>query len=391
MVKIELNERYQGRPSRAEMKRRWDLASKAMKEQDIDCLIMQANEGVLCQHLRWFAERRPTHYTIVMFDQDQNLSIISHGPKGMKVPTYSVEFANSICVPQMSNAWYGNNFISDQAIDIIKKNGYKKLGLLGLNLMSAAFYNNLTKSLPQNEVVDASEMIDQLVAVKSEEELGMLRDAVQLHDAVGNAIPALVYAGRLERELGADLAKLAIISGADEYLGNILIASQRIPAGRHPFHCQNKIIEVGDTLDILFEVPNKSGYYADFHHYWSVGDPLPEAVKAMELAQVAQEYMASICKPGAKASDIFNEMNEWKQSRGMGPETRMHGHGQGYGLVERPYFDSCDPMILKENMYLGLHPPVNVGEAKVNPSYNYIVTKDGAKRISTFTQKLVVI
>ena len=391
MVTIELGKRYQARPSAAEMRRRWQLAAQTMKERDIDCLVMQANEGMLCQYVRWFAERRTAHYCVVLFDRDQNLSIIGHGPLGNQVPAYGMEFANSVCVPQVANAWYGNNVVSDQAAALVKKGGYKKVGLVGLNLIPAAFYLNFTSSLPGVEMTDATEMVDQMVVVKSEEELRLLGDAVLMHEAVGNAIPSLVYAGRLEREFGADLIRLAVLAGADEYLSNIMLCSQRMPGPMHSIHYQNKLIEAGDTLNVLFEVPSITGYYADFHHYWSVGAPCPEAAEAMDLAAEAHEYLARLCVPGAKASDVFHRMNEWKIQRGMEPERRMHGHGQGYGLVERPYFDAMDPMILEENMFLAFHPPIQVRGAQVNPSSNYIVTRNGAKRVNSFTKKLAAI
>jgi len=373
------------------MKRRWNLASAAMKEQNIDVLIMQATEGMFPQYVRWFAERRTGQPCVIMFDRNHNLSIMSHGPLGNKVHTYGMEFANSICEPQVSGASYGKYAMSNHAINIIKKEGYKKIGLLGMNILPAAFYINLTQSLPNNEVVDASDMIDKLIAVKSEEELDMLDGALKVHEAVGNAIPSMVYAGRLEREFAADVCRLAIVLGADEYLSNIMICSQRIPGPMHQYHYLNNVIKEGDTLNVLFEVPDKTGYYADFHHYWGVGTPAPESVKAMEVSAEAHEYMASLCKPGVVASDVFKAMNEWKQSRGMEPERRMLGHGQGYGLTERPYFDANDPMVLQENMYIALHPASQSGEASVAVARNYIITKDGAKKVSTYPMPLGVI
>jgi Xaa-Pro aminopeptidase len=60
-------------------------------------------------------------------------------------------------------------------------------------------------------------------------------------------------------------------------------------------------------------------------------------------------------------------------------------------LVERPYFDAFDPMVLKENMYLSIHPTVSKNGASVAPSDNYVVTKDGAKRMTGYPRKLAVI
>ncbi len=83
MVKIEQRVRYQARPSQAEMKRRLRLAADIMDENGIDCLIMQSNDWLFGQYSRWFAERRMhLHYHIVIFDRNQELSVIGHGMDG---------------------------------------------------------------------------------------------------------------------------------------------------------------------------------------------------------------------------------------------------------------------------------------------------------------------
>ena len=56
------NVRYQGRPSKAEMQRRWSLASEAMKAENIDCLIMQANDPIMGDTLNGFVKYRPSIY-----------------------------------------------------------------------------------------------------------------------------------------------------------------------------------------------------------------------------------------------------------------------------------------------------------------------------------------
>jgi Xaa-Pro aminopeptidase len=391
MIKIEPGIRYQGRPSESEMKRRWSIAADAMEREGIDCLILQANEGMLSQYVRWFAERRTPHYCVVLFDQEQNLSILGHGPEGQPLigEEFNMRFANNISVPAFANACYANHFMSNHAINIIRKNNYTSIGLVGMNILSAAFYKNLVESLPVVKITDASELVDALITIKSQEELELLREAVQLHERIGNAVPALLYAGRLEREFGADVYRLAMLAGADEYLSNINVATAKKTGPMFPLHYQNKLIEEGECLNLLVEVPTLSGYYADFHRYWALGEPVPEMVEASELAIQVQDYMASICKPGIVCSEVFRMTNIFMESLGLPSEKRNMGHGQGYGLVERPYFDAFEPMTLKENMFISIHPSITYKGAKVVPADNYMITEDSAKRINRFQRGLI--
>jgi len=391
MVKIEHNVRYQGRPTKAEMERRWNLAKEFMKERGLDYLVTQSNDWVLCQYVRWFAEVRSLHYTYLLFDKDGEMTMISHGAAGGKAVPWDVGLTHNIAIPVFNNACYADSFAAERALEIIRKKGCQKLGFIGMNLITAAFYNNLLKGLPRVETVDVTDEFDYLVAVKSEEELGYLQDACKLHDAAAHAIPALVYAGRLEREFGADLYRLAMLMGADEYLSNIFVCSSRLAGPMFALHYQNKIIEEGDVLNVLFEVPTMVGYYADLHRYFSVGEPAPEMFEVAAAGIELQDYVASLCKPGVKAKEIFEACNEWLVKNGFAPEDRLCGHGQGYGLVERPYLDAYDDMVLQENMYLAIHPTVKSKTASIQIGDNYVITADGAKRLTQHPRELKII
>lgn len=391
MVKIEHGVRFQGRPSKEEMQRRWDLAKNFMKERNLDYLVTQANDGILCQYVRWFAELRSPHYTYLLFDREGEMTMISHGAAGGKATSFDVGLTNNISVPVFNNACYGDSFAAEKALEVIQKKGCKKLGFIGMNMITVGFYNALLKGLPQTECVDVTNDFDYLVAVKSKEELALLQEACVIHDNAGRAIPAFLYAGRLEREFGADLYRLAMLVGGDEYMSNLNVCSQRMAGPMFALHYQNKIMQEGDSVNVLFEVPVMSGYYADLHRYYNLGKPAPEMLEVSLGAIAAQDYLASICKPGVKGKEVFEACNEWLVQNGFAPEVRLCGHGQGYGLVERPYFDAFDDMVLQENMYLAIHPTVKNKYASVCPSDNYVVTKDGAVRMTGYDRGLIIV
>lgn len=387
--------RYQGGPSDAEMQRRYKAASEAMKAAGIDILITQANDAILCQYVRWFAKIRTAHHCIVLFDKNAHLSFLGHGGDGTPVidaEMFGLKLAHNIAVPVFGNNWTGNDMISDKASMIIKEGGFKTIGLVAKNLLSLGFYENLVKSLPDCKFVDATEMIDQLIVIKSEEELQFHKQAIVLHETVAAAMPALIYAGRTEREIGMDLYRLACLGGACDFLANITLASSRLGNMATSLQYQNKIVEEGDTINLLFEVPSQSGYYADFRRLWAVGNAAPEVLEAAAIANEAQDYLASICKPGITGKEVFALGNEWFKSRNIPLETRMHGHGQGYGLVERPYFDAREPMVLKENMFLSLHPQIRLKGTRMSLADNYLVTKEGpAKRLTGFPRQVTIV
>jgi len=386
------NVRYQGRPSKAEMQRRWSLASEAMKAENIDCLIMQANDPIMGGYVKWFCEVQTIHICTALFDSDCNISFIGHGPKGSAAlgPMYEIELANNIAVPAFHNAVYADRFVSEEIIKIVKKNGYRKIGFVAENLISAALYKNLVNNLPEVEFVNATDMVDHLVAVKSPEQLEALKRTVELHDAVASAMVSLLRPGRMEREVCADLYKICSNLGADEFLNNIMIGSVPLAGPMYQMHYQNKIIEKGDAITLLLEVNNLEGYYGELTRVWTIGEPDPELVEVMAQAVECQDYIASIAKPGVKGRELFNALNEWLGERGYPPEKRLFGHGQGYNLVERPYFDAYEEMELKENMFISIHPTLSTKSGiSVYPCDNFVVTTDGAKILNKFPRTVI--
>ena len=396
MVKMLPNgTRYQGGPSDAEMQRRYAAATAAMKAAGVDILIAQASDGMLCQYVRWFAKVRTAHHCIVLFDREGNLSLLGHGGDGnpaIDAAQFGLKLAHNIAVPVFNNHWVGGNAMSDKAAMIIQEGGFKTVGIVAKNLLSLGFYENLVKGAPGCRFVDATELIDQLIVIKSEEELQLHRQAITLHERVAAAMPSLIYAGRTEREIGMDLYRLSCIGGACDYLTNITLGSAPLGNATTALQYQNKIVEEGDTINLLFEVPSQSGYYADLRRLWAVGHAAPEVLEGAAIANEAQDYLASICRPGISSKEVFDLGNEWLKKHSLPLETRMHGHGQGYGLVERPYFDARDPMILRENMFISLHPLIRLKGTRMALADNYLVVKDGpAKRLTTLPRQVIIV
>src|SRR5262245_65739488 len=72
---------------------------------------------------------------------------------------------------------YTDNYHADCALPVLKKRGYRTIGLLGPGSMPHAFVMRLKEGLPGAAFVDATEFVDHLTAVKSPEEIGMIRSS----------------------------------------------------------------------------------------------------------------------------------------------------------------------------------------------------------------------
>ena len=74
------------------------------------------------------------------------------------------------------------------------------------------------------------------------------------------------------------------------------------------------------------------------------------------FALEARKFNLGLLKPGAPCKDIFAAYNEFMRSNGRPEEKRLHCHGQGYDLVERPLIRNDEPMNIEMDMNIVVHP-----------------------------------
>ena len=67
-----------------------------------------------------------------------------------------------------------------------------------MGFISAAFYNYITSHLTSAKFEEATNMIDDIKAIKSDEEIRYIRETCELQDAVFNYVLTRIRPGRTE-------------------------------------------------------------------------------------------------------------------------------------------------------------------------------------------------
>jgi len=360
-----------------------------MKEQGIDGLIIQNHNQFLGGYIRYFLDiPAPTYGTAILFPVNEEMTVISHGAvDGPAVPpvwaTRGVQTSRTYPIIQTLN--YTGYDAPQALVRQIKDGKYKKIGLVGLSLISAALYQYVVENLPEVEIVDATDLVDAIKAVKSEDEITLIRKTVALHDDLAAAVPVLFRPGRKEAEIRSELKRLALDLGSEEQ--NIMVGAEAHDKAFFvdPFF-DNRQIQPGDRLLILIEVNGPGGFYGEVSRTWCLDEPSPEVLAAYAVATKAQQYIAGMLKPGAAPADLFKANNDFLVSRGYAPEGRYFAHGQGYDMVERPAFVPRETMLLKAGMFLAIHPTAANDKALAFSCDNYLITAQGAELLTKTPQ-----
>lgn len=107
------------------------------------------------------------------------------------------------------------------------------------------------------------------------------------------------------------------------------------------------------------------------------------------LSCEAQKLTVDALADGASPADIFAMHNAHMRAKGFSQEKRLHAHGQGYDLVERPLIRNDETMPIRAGMNIGVHPFFVSPRVFASICDNFLVTQSGARRLHTCPQEII--
>ena len=369
--------------SDAELERRWKAVREVMRKSKVDFLLMRQDEEFLGGYVKWFSDfsARHSYPFTVIFPADDEMTLISCSaplPADPFPPGWSVRgVKRRLGAPYFASVHYTSTLDAELAVGVLKQKKRATIGLVGRSYIPITFYDYLKKHLVGYKFVDMTDQIDQIKAIKSPEEVELLKTTAALQDAAMEHVKKVLKPGRREFEVHADALHSTMMQGSERQL---ILVSSGPPGTPVPFqvrHFQNRVIREGDQFSILMEVNGPGGFYTELGRIFSIGKPSQELQDAFGVALEAQSITLKLLKPGVSPKEIWDANNEFLQAKGYAPERRLHAHGQGYDLVERPLIRYDEPMKIKAGMNLTVHPAAAHATVWATVCDNYMVTKDG--------------
>lgn len=373
--------------SMSEMERRWIGLRERMTEQNIDYLVVQSQQRAVGGYFRYFTDLPGNNYHITaIFPRTEDMTILAHGPFAPAPPVAPPPWENrgireAINAPAFPNVWWEDSWDADSAVKVMKKTDPKKIGFVGLGNMSAALYENIKKNLTNVEFVNATELVDEMRIVKSEEEIKLLHAAARMHENDWNLAKEIIKSGATVHEVFETIRHAQVLQGSEEQQLGVWLGK---PGGTvyHQMNWGNMCIRPpfskGTVIKLLIESSAAGGYWYDLVRYLCIGEMQEGLPEAMEIAKEARDIMAKNLKPGQTAGEAIDASNAFLTSKGCPAETRLAGHGQGLDLVERPVMLHDEPAKMKAGMIVCLHPSAKTKHAAASLSDTYVIDESGA-------------
>jgi len=369
--------------SSQELERRWKAVREKMKEETIDFLVMQNDNEWLGGYVKWFTDipARNGYPLTVIFPIDDQMTTITCGgkpPGDLGPPAWTMRgVEHRLTAPYFRSLMYSNTYDALLAVETLKLKRKGKIGIVGKGSMSAFFYEYLRKSLPEASFVDFTDPVDRIKAIKSDEEIALIKKTVALQDEAMEYAKTIIRPGRRDFEIIADIVHKVTLLGSEEQLviGGSGPLGRPIPMQKR--HFQNRMVREGDQFTLMIEVNGPGGMYAEAGRVFFLGKVPSELYDAYELCKETQKATLKLLKPGADPGEIWRANNQFLTKKGQLPETRLFAHGQGYDLVERPAIRDDEPMKLQARMNITVHPIIGSDRVWVWVCDNYLITESG--------------
>ena len=164
--------------STKELERRWKAVRAAMKERGIDALLMQNNNDFMGGYVKYFTDLPASHgypQTVIFPAEDSMTMIIqSRFGEDQKLPPEGNWLRRGVKrvlgAPYFASAYYSLAYDAEHAVTALEPYARGTIGLVGRGTLPVSMMEHLRNGkLAEAKFVDASDMVDQIKVIKSEE------------------------------------------------------------------------------------------------------------------------------------------------------------------------------------------------------------------------------
>ena len=244
-----------------------------------------------------------------------------------------------------------------------EEKNWKRAGVYGLNfVMAVRDYRELAQG--SLELVPFDFQFDMARAVKSEEELAEVRDAM---DIILEGFWALVdnyEPGKTEAEIMAPAVELFFARGAGPRMMNIVLSGTDGGAEAHFKVPGLRRVGNDDLMLYSLEITGAGGYWVEFSRPLLRGKPNPTTQRMADAYPHALDEARKLMRGGELASNVHRVIADTFAQHGF-KLGHLSGHSIGTTMIEHPAIGAKSEIALEENMIFSLHPQVVDQDGKV--------------------------
>ena len=372
-----------------EYKRRLDKLRNVMSNKNLDAIILTSMHNIAYY----------TGFIYCSFGRFYGCVITKN-----KITTISANidasqpWRRSICDNVIYTDWKRDNFLKAIVSIIGKEKPPKNIGIEN-DHVTLDMKKKFVSLFSFSKFFDVSKDLMSLRMIKSNEEIEIIKNGARIADIGGEEMVKNVKVGASELEIaiaGRDKMEREIAKSYPdaEYMDTWVWFQSGINTdGAHNPKTSRKLIS-GDILS-LNAFPMISGYYTALERTLFLNEIDEESLKAWEANVKVHKRGLELIKPGAKCSDICEELNNLFAELGY-LQYRTFGYGHSFGVLSHFYGREAGlelrediDTVLKPNMVISMEPMIMIPKGKPGAGgYRehdiLVINENGTKNISKF-------
>lgn len=227
--------------------------------------------------------------------------------------------------------------------------GVKKLGLAGTTAMPVSVYEAIKASVPNTEIVKADDIMYELRAIKSANEIAVLQEGFRVSELAVQEVLGKLKPGMTELQ-AVGIAEEAIYRHGAEYEAHPLYVLAGVSSSHAIGRPGYRILQEGDLVQLNIGA-RIGGYSPSIGLPVCIGKMNPAMKDLVSFGLEAHIKTFEWMKPGIPAKEVVINFEKFVRDRGYG-DNLLYGpcHGLGMIEVERPWMEGTSDYLLQENM-----------------------------------------
>ncbi|GEM_PF-5580486 len=379
----------------AEFKSRVAKVRAAMAEQGLNALVAVDTGGHMrsgnVRYLTGFVGPIAPHLMVVVVTPKRVALCVQPGLEGSEVKLARQNPIANDVFSTSSGMW---EYIGDKdiksALDKAKVTG-GKVGIDGLNVVTEPIAKAIRAALSGYEMVPQTGIVEKLRMIKSPAECEAIREAARLSDIGMKAFIKSIKPGGKVTVSISECEHAVKKAGAEEGFMFMTPSDKPFMWGNAAGHgTLGETFKEGDMVSC--EVNAKyEGYMGQVARSFVIGKASAEQKRHWEVALSAYKKLASMLKPGAKASEIFLAGDEVIKKAGYKPISHRNGHGMGLTIAETLNIFETDHTEIRPGQFIVVHINAPLPEAAVILlGHGFLITETGREELHKMPFKMEI-
>lgn len=273
---------------------------------------------------------------------------------------------------------------------ILHDEGFKRIGFEDEDV-TVRFYKQMNEWCQGVSWIPLSGTVEQLRAVKSEEEIRTIQKAAHIADLAFTYILGVLKPGVTEKEIALELEYQMRKNGAEKASFDIIVASGWRSALPHGV-ASDKVIENGEFVTLDFGA-YYNGYCSDLTRTVAIGQVDETLKNIYQIVLDAQQYGIEQIKAGMEGKKADALVRQKIAAAGYG-EYFGHGTGHSIGLEihESPRLSPASADILQSGNIVTIEPGIYIPQlGGVRIEDDALIRENGCEILTHAEKQLIIL